>query len=356
MNKIFVNFWKNKRVFLTGHSGFKGSWMSFLLTYFGAKVTGYSLKQIKKKSFYNALSLKDLLSKEYINNICNFSKLKNAYENCQPDIVFHFASSAIVINSYSNPKKTVDTNVVGLQNLLEIIRFSKKKPKSIIIVTSDKCYKNSSNSKRFNENDKLGGGGDPYSASKAMQEILVEAYNKSYFKKKLIATVRGGNVIGGGDRSDYRIVPDIINCFEEKKTLRIRNKDFIRPWQFILDCLFGYEKLARFLFLSNKKKTSKNFSGGFNFGPKATKNYKVMDLLKISKNYFPNKIIYIKKKYLENPFLRLSTKKAKNLLDYNPKFNFHDLVNKTFDWYASQLKKQDMRLKTISQIEDYINS
>jgi len=355
MNKIFVNFWKNKRVFLTGHSGFKGSWMSFLLTYFGAKVTGYSLKQTNKKSFYHALSLKNLLSKEYINDICNFSKLKNAYENCQPDIVFHFASNAIVIDSYSNPRQTIDTNIVGLQNLLEIIRLSKKKPKSIIIITSDKCYKNISNSKIFNENDKLGGD-DPYSASKAMQEILAEAYNKSYFKKKLIATARGGNVIGGGDRSDYRIVPDIINCFEEKKILRIRNKDFIRPWQFILDCLFGYEKLARFLFLSNKRKRRNNFSGGWNFGPKSTKNYSVLDLLKISKKYFPNKIIYKKKKYSEKPFLRLFIKKTNNLLNYNPKFNFYDSVNKTFDWYASQSEKRDMRLKTISQIEDYIIS
>ena len=202
-------FWKNKKVLITGHTGFKGAWLSLILHILGAKIYGYSLKP-KKNSLYNKLNIQSFIKKSYLKDIRNYSNLKNSLNETNPDIIFHLAAQPLVLNSYQNPIDTFDTNIIGTINLLEAIRLKKKsKIKSAIIITTDKVY-DTTKKKFFVENDKLGSS-DPYSTSKACCELVSSSYIKSFPNiKKIIATARAGNVLGGGDYSKYRLVPDIL--------------------------------------------------------------------------------------------------------------------------------------------------
>jgi CDP-glucose 4,6-dehydratase len=242
MNK---NFWKNKKVFITGHTGFKGSWLCLLLSYLGAKITGYALNPPTNPSLFQDAKIKKFLTKHIIADIRDKDNLRISIQENQPEIIFHLAASPIVLDSLFNPYETFDINLMGTINLLECIRNSKS-IKAAIIVTSDKCYKNYNEKKIFTEDDCLGGG-DPYSASKACCEIAALSYIWSFFKNKKypnIATARAGNVIGGGDWANYRLIPDCAKAFIFKKTLVIRNPFHIRPWQHVLDALYGYLLLA----------------------------------------------------------------------------------------------------------------
>ncbi len=260
--EVLKFFWK-KKVFITGHTGFKGSWLIIILNLLGAKVYGYSLKP-KKKSLFNQIDGGKIIEKSFYGNLNDYKKLKSKISQVKPNIIFHLAAQPLVIESYKNALNTHNTNIMGTINLLEICRGINS-IQSIVIITTDKVYKIKKNKSLFSETDELGGD-DPYSASKACSEIVTLSYIKSFFNnsrlKFKVSTARSGNVIGGGDYSDNRLVPDILNSINRKKKLIIRNPKSIRPWQHVIEPLIGYLILAQKQF---KKKINQDPS--WNFGP-----------------------------------------------------------------------------------------
>ena len=243
-----LNFWKNKRVFITGHTGFKGSWLTLILSSLGAKVTGFALNPISKPNFFDGLKLKKYLVKDIRQNILDYSKLKGAIKKFQPEIIFHLAAQSSVLESYKTPRQTVLTNVIGTTNIIEATKLCKS-TKSLIIVTTDKVYLNLEKIP-FKENDNLGGH-DIYSGSKAAAEVLSHSYIKSFFNLKPkcnVATVRSGNCIGGGDWTKDRIIKDCAEAFLKDKNLIIRSPNATRPWQHVIEPLFGYLNLSEKLF------------------------------------------------------------------------------------------------------------
>ena len=329
--KKFKDFYKNKKILITGHTGFKGTWLCLFLDYFGAKIIGYSLRPNPQDNylFYKSVNLKNV--KSFYGNILNKKKLLLIIKKNKPDLVFHLAAQSLVIKSYLYPKLTFETNVIGTSNILEACK-KQKKLRSIIIATSDKCYLNLEKKKSFSENSELGGN-DPYSASKAMSERLVKIYFDRIYKKTTIglATVRAGNVIGGGDFSENRIIPDIIKHITKKKKLLIRNPKSYRPWQHVFDVLSGYLNLGVKLSRNYKK-----FSGPYNFGPKYKKNYTVINLVHkflkklIGENY---KIVYSKKDLLESNYLDINSNKSRSKLQWRGKYSSSKMIEKSIDWY-----------------------
>jgi CDP-glucose 4,6-dehydratase len=338
-------FYKNKRIFITGHTGFKGIWLTSVLLNFGAKITGYSLNDKNKKFYQKYVYHKKI--KNYFEDINNYEVLKKIIEKSKPQIIFHLAAQSLVIEGYRDPLKTFRTNFLGTLNLLEISRIIRSL-KSIIIVTSDKSYKNIEKLKFYKENDILGGQ-DPYSSSKAATEIVSDSYLKSFFCKSKIglATVRAGNIIGGADWSENRIIPDCIKSIAKGKKLVLRNPSHIRPWQHVLDPINGYLLLAMKIFFNYEK-----FSGPWNFGP----NYKkirsvrsVADLL-IKKSKKKIKILILKNNDHESNCIQLNSSKSRKKLNWISKYNFEDSINLTYDWYYQYLKNK------ISIISQQINN
>ena len=347
------NFWKNKTVFITGHTGFKGSWLTLVLKNFSANIYGYGLNPITNPNFFDGLKLGNLLNDDLRENILDYKKLVKAITKAKPDILFHLAAQSSVLESYNNPTSTVSTNVMGTVNVLEAVK-KVKSIKSVIIVTTDKVYQNLEEGTSFNEDSPLGGH-DIYSSSKAACEILTQSYIKSFFfdSKCNVATVRSGNCIGGGDWTKNRIIKDCAESFSKNKPLIIRNPNSTRPWQHVLEALFGYLKLAEKLYLSKNKK----FDGSWNFGPNR-KNLKVLDLAIIGKKIFGSrsKIIINKKlnKFYESKSLSLNSKKAMNKLRWKIMLSNKLSLQFTFDWYKNFYKnKKNLIGFSIKQIEEY---
>ena len=326
------NFFKNKKVLITGHTGFKGSWLAFILYCFGARVYGYSLKAKTKNDNFYLLKLNKKI-KNYYYDVRDKNKLKKTLDKIQPHIIFHLAAQSLVKNSYENPYKTFSTNILGTLNILETVR-ELKSVKSVVIITSDKCYRNKERNYGYQEDDELGGY-DPYSASKAAAENTFHSYLNSYFNKKKfkfgIASARAGNVIGGGDWSKDRIIPDFIKSLIYKKKFEVRSPKSTRPWQHIFDLLNGY------LILSQKIYKSKNFNGSWNFGPEKN-NISVLEVINSLKKFLnDNKKIYFKtnSKIKETNLLSLNIKKSKNKLNWKPKLKFHKSLELTAEWYET---------------------
>tara|TARA_Y100000590_G_scaffold462174_1_gene625606 strand:+ start:360 stop:1412 length:1053 start_codon:yes stop_codon:yes gene_type:complete len=343
------NFWRNKKVFITGHTGFKGCWLAIILLNFGAKVKGYSLKP-ERVSLYNDVNLSRKIKSKY-GDIRNFNNLKKEINNFKPEIFFHLAAQPLVLDSYKDPYNTFDTNILGTLNVLECIR-NQKSIKSSIIVTTDKCYQNNEKKKTFKETDSLGGK-DPYSWSKVCAEYLTETYLKKFLciNKSNIATVRGGNVIGAGDYGKNRIVPDIIESIKNNKIVKIRNPQSIRPWQHVIDCLTGYINLSQKLY-SNKK-----YCGSWNFGPKINKIYtvkeitkKIITMCKYEKKY---KVVKDKSKK-EAKFLLLNSKKANKYLNWKPIIDIDESLRHTTEWHL-KIKKNEKYESIKSQIIYYFS-
>jgi len=348
------NFWKNKKIFITGHTGFKGTWLSFWLKLLGANVTGYSLKPNSKPSFFQLINLKSIIDKNYIENILDIKKLEYAINKSNCSILFHLAAQPNVRYSYKNPIETIDTNILGTRNILEIIK-SNKKIRSVVIITTDKVYKNTEAKKYFKENDKLGGN-DIYSASKACCEIIVDAYRKSFFKENNIrvATARSGNVIGGGDWTTDRLVPDCLNSFFKNKKLTIRYPKSIRPWQHVLEPLYGYLLLAEKLF----GKDGIKYIGGWNFGPNKKNNISVLKLAELLKKNTKSKSKIAFSKYStlsESKYLHLNSEKSKKNLNWNNYLDLNNTLYLTVDWYQNYLNKKKIEDKTRSQIKYFEN-
>ena len=324
-------FWSKKRVLITGHTGFKGSWLSIILTYLNSTIDGYSLKPRKNSLFNKSMILKKLRSNTY-SDINNLAKLKKKIKDCKPEIIFHLAAQPLVIDSYKDPIKTLNTNIMGTANLLESIR-NIKSIKSVVIITTDKVYKIKKNNKAYREFDQLGGF-DPYSASKVGTEIVVESYIKSFFKnsilKNRISTVRAGNVIGGGDYSANRLIPDIISAINNKKKLKIRSPNHIRPWQHVLDPLIGYLILAKKQYIGKID----NKLHSWNFGPNISNFKKVIDIVKYIKTLERFEYILTKNdiNFKETEILKLNSLKAKKKLNWTSKWNLTKSIKKTLEW------------------------
>lgn len=358
MEKKMINdkiFWKNKKVFITGHTGFKGSWLSILLHFFGAKLYGYSLKPEKNFLFQKA-NIKKIFSKSYYGNILDSSNLKKKIKNANPEILIHLAAQPLVIDSYKNPLKTFETNIIGTLNLFEAIK-GLKRLKVVIIVTTDKVYKIKKNNPFYNENNSLGAS-DPYGTSKACVELLSESYKYSFFKKSnlSISTVRSGNVIGGGDFSKNRIIPDFLRSINNNKTLVLRNPSYVRPWLYVLEPLYGYMMLAKKKYIN---KTESSFDS-WNFAPREKDSISVENLIKLFENY-SNKSLKIKKlkkklvkKNSETKILKLNAYKSKKFLNWKIKYTLDETAENIIKW-NKLIKKKPYFDVCLASVRDYIN-
>ena len=329
MNKFKI--FKNKKVLITGHNGFKGSWLTIWLNILGAKVIGISLKDTNKNNHFN-LVRKKIEVKSYYFDIRDKNKVEKIILKEQPDYIFHLAAQSLVFKSVLNPRFNWETNVLGLLNVLESISKLKKKCYGIII-TSDKCYKNLEQKKGYKENDILGGV-DPYSASKASAEILFHSYYQTFIlnKKKNIklCTARAGNVIGGGDWSNYRLIPDCMKMWLNNKTPIIRNPNSTRPWQHVLEALSGYLTLAL-----EMTKNDRISGTSFNFSSDKIKNITVLNFLKKINKKWPSIKWKIKNKhkFYESSLLQLNNSKAKKILNWRAKLNINETISYVVDWY-----------------------
>ncbi len=350
---VLKKFWKNKNVFITGHTGFKGSWLSIALKLFGANLYGYSLKP-KKNSLYNYANCKKIFKKNYFKKIEDKKSVERAIVNSNPDIIFHLAAQPLVSLSYLKPQETFNSNIVGTYNLLSSLNSSNK-IKSVVIITTDKVYKIKNKEKVYREQDELGGN-DLYSASKACCEILTFSFIKSFFQNKQfknsISTARSGNVIGGGDLSKDRLIPDIMFAINNKSKLIIRNPNSIRPWQHVIEPTFGYLKLARLQY----EKKNINKEPFWNFGPDRKNFIKVSNIANYIKKFRKFTLKYSNtKNFEETNILKLSNQKSKQILNWYPKWDIYKSLNYVIEW--NDLYKQNKDAKKIceKQIREYLS-
>ncbi len=351
---MFNDLYKNKRVLVTGHTGFKGSWLTMWLHNLGAKIAGYSIDIPTDPSHFDELNLINKIDHN-IGDIRDYKKLYKVCENFKPEIIFHMAAQPLVRESYEIPKETFEVNCVGTLNILEVIRNLKDVVKVGVLITSDKAYKNVEWVHGYRENDLLGGE-DPYSGSKGAAELVAYSYMKSFFKKKSypnIATVRAGNVIGGGDWAKDRIVPDIIKNWSKNKPVLIRNIKSTRPWQHVLEPLSGYLNLGEKLYKINSK--YKNHS--FNFGPDSDVNKTVDELINEMQKYWKNNSGWnhepIETQKKESILLKLSCDKANIFLGWYPVLTFQDTIRFTSLWYENFYQNFNTEELTIKQIIEF---
>ncbi len=344
------DFWRNKKVLITGHNGFKGSWLSLLLMKFGAEISGISLKNDDPNALFNKLGIKKDIFEKII-DIRNFNLTKDAVSTFSPDIIFHLAAQPLVRESYLKPVDTWSTNVMGTISILQAIRELKKKV-IFVGITTDKVYHNNEWIYGYRENDKLGGI-DPYSSSKAAAELAINAWKNSfaYNSNLLISSARSGNVIGGGDYAKDRIIPDIFRSIKENEVLNIRNPKSTRPWQHVLEPLWGY------ILLAEKMNEDLSFSDSYNFGPEFSSNKTVQDVVDTF-----SKIVKIKYKiktsnesYKESKLLHLVSEKSKTKLNWNPIWDFEKTIYRTAIWYDKLQKNISNELTLcLEDIEEFI--
>ena len=346
------NFYKNKKVLVTGATGFKGAWLCYWLTILGAKVFGVGYNPNKNKNLFYSLKL-DKKIKLKLFDIRDKKKLKKFIDSSKPQVIFHLAAQPLILDSYEKPYLTYTVNSMGTLNVLETVRETNS-VRSLICITSDKCYESNYSTKGFKEDDKLGGK-DPYSGSKASAEIMIKSYQESFFKNKKcgLASGRAGNVIGGGDWSANRLIPDTVNSIIKGKTINIRNPNFNRPWQHVLEPLYGYLLLGEKLF-----KNPKIYSGPWNFGTKKNTVTNVLKIVKeIVKFWGQGKINFKKnQKYYEQTNLQLNIEKSMKILKWQPKYTITKSVQVTADWYKKVLiEKLSVEKITEKQIKDYMH-
>lgn len=341
-----VEFYKNKRVLITGHTGFKGAYLSIWLSKLGANVIGYSVDIPTKESLFEMSNISDKIV-DIRGDILDETHLKEVFDTYSPEIVFHLAAQPLVNLSYDKPKYTYEVNVIGTLNVLNCIK-SCASVKSAIMITTDKCYDNKEQIWAYRENDALGGY-DMYSSSKACCEILVDSFCKSY-NINFVATARAGNVIGGGDFALDRIIPDFIRAIKQNKALELRNPNSIRPWQHVLEPLYGYMTLAKLLYNDTK------YNGAWNFGTQNTQDYTVLDVCNVLKESFPNiKIndVSNKEKNHEANILKLDSTKANVYLGYKSILSFEETIGLTAEWYK-EFDSTSVYDLTVEQIESYM--
>jgi CDP-glucose 4,6-dehydratase len=350
--QLFKNTYQHKRVLITGDTGFKGSWLAIWLKELGADVYGYALPAQQQEDNFVRCDLGTLIHHRD-GDIRDFDRLLKYVTEIQPDLAFHLAAQPIVLESYQNPKYTFETNVIGTVNFFETVR---RVPSihAALNITSDKCYQNNEWMWGYRENDPMGGK-DPYSASKGCAELVTSAYLNSFFQKEstaAIASVRAGNVIGGGDWAPFRIVPDFFRSIKAQQPMILRNPHATRPWQFVLEPLSGYLHLASVLYRDGKQ-----YSGGWNFGPGITSEHTVKELVQSILNAYGIGSIQLEiknEKLHEASLLRLDISKAITLLHWKPVLQFDELIKFTVDGYRDDLNSVPLYQQRTNQLAQYV--
>ena len=350
---MFNNIYHNKRVFLTGHTGFKGSWLSLWLTALGAKVCGYSLAPNTEPSMYEELKIGDRIEKSVIGNLLDFEKLQKEINDFQPEIIFHLAAQPLVRLSYSEPILTYQTNVIGTLNVLEAARRCSS-VKAFVNVTTDKCYENKEINRGYKEDEPMGGY-DMYSSSKGCVEIMSSSFRRSFLENGYaMATARAGNVIGGGDWALDRLIPDCIKAINSGQKIEIRNPIAVRPWQHVLEPLSGYLLLGERLLEEGNR-----YAEGFNFGPNEESVLRVAEVAdKVCKFYGKGEVVIHKKDNLhEANLLMLNREKAERILGWTPTYTADKAIEETVNWYKYFYEgKKDLYEFTVKQIKGYEES
>lgn len=346
------HFWKGKSVFITGHTGFKGSWLALWLSSLGANVHGYSLTPPTNPNLFSLIAVEPLLTSHTIGDVRDYENLSKKLKQSQAEIVFHMAAQPLVRRSYADPIETYSTNVMGTVNVLESVRHSES-VKAVVNITTDKCYENQEWVWAYRENEPMGGY-DPYSNSKGCSELVTSAYRNSFFLKQgvRLASARAGNVIGGGDWSEDRLVPDILASILNQKIVKIRNPNSIRPWQHVLEPLSGYLCLAEKLYKDDDQK----YSSGWNFGPKEDDAKPVSWIVdRLTKQMGKKDAWEVDEspKLHEANYLKLDCSKAKHHLNWEPRWSLSKAIEKIAEWYEAYQKNADMREICLKQISEY---
>jgi len=354
-----VNFYKDKRILVTGHTGFKGSWLCEWLLLLGAKVYGFALEPPTTPSLFEQLKLSRRIKKDNRGDIRDLEAVTRAVKEVEPDVIFHLAAQPLVRLSYKMPVITFDTNIMGTVNVLEAIRLfsdnykTQIKPSRVVCITTDKVYENDNSGKAFVEDDPKGGN-DPYSASKGACEIAIQSYRRSFFNEPSsmvwVGSARAGNVIGGGDWALDRIVPDAMRAFLKNNVLTIRNTASTRPWQHVLEPLYGY------LLLGAQAEFAK-FSTAYNFGPSVTTVKTVGELVNEIMCYFPNAKFRTNAStndFAEAKLLTLCSDKAFRMLGWKPHWGFKDTIRNVVEWYQAVEAGCDAIAITDNQIEEFM--
>lgn len=344
------DLWRGKRVFLTGHTGFKGGWLSLWLQSMGAEVHGYALNPPTKPNIFSVAEINKGMVSSVIADIRDASKLGQAMKSAQPEIVFHLAAQPLVRYSYAQPADTYEVNVMGTVNLLEAVRATPG-VKAVVNVTTDKCYENREWLWGYRENEAMGGY-DPYSSSKACSELVTAAYRQSFLEPAgiALASARAGNVIGGGDWAEHRLIPDLLRAMDADETLKIRSPQSIRPWQHVLEPLSGYLMLAEQLYSGGA-----DFAGAWNFGPADEDARPVRWIVECMAEM--RKDIRWKCEQAPQPheanYLKLDSSKAHKLLSWLPHWRLQTALKKTLEWHEAWRKSENMRTVTLAQIAAY---
>jgi CDP-glucose 4,6-dehydratase len=349
--EVTSDFWRDKRVLLTGHTGFKGAWMSLWLHSMGAKVQGFALAPPTSPSLFVEAKVGDLIQSN-LGDIRDFAAISKVVKDFKPEVVFHMAAQPLVRQSYDEPIETYAINVMGTAHLLESIR-SIDTVRAVVNVTTDKCYENREWVWGYREDEAMGGY-DPYSSSKACSELVTAAYRQSFLDKAgiAVATARAGNVIGGGDWAKDRLVPDILRAFENKQPVSIRNPNSIRPWQHVLEPLSGYLLLAQKLCTEPKA-----FSEAWNFGPQDDDAKPVGWIVEAMANKWGKEASWSIDEGdhpHEAHYLKLDISKARQRLGWSPRWSLDQALDHTVEWHMAWLKGSDMRLQCFKQIENYL--
>ena len=348
-----TSFWSKKKVFLTGHTGFKGGWLSLWLQSMGAEVKGYSLVPPTVDNLFESARVADGMAASTIADIRDSATLSQSIQSFQPEIVFHLAAQPLVRRSYVDPVETYSINVMGTVNLFEAIRKTSS-VKAVVNVTTDKCYENREWVWPYREDEAMGGF-DPYSSSKGCSELVTSAYRRSFFSENgvSLASARAGNVIGGGDWAEDRLIPDFLRSIDLGKTLIIRSPNAIRPWQHVLEPLSGYLTLAEKLYNHGEA-----FSEAWNFGPADVDARTVEWIVKRLVEATPNATWALDSnpQMHEASHLRLDSSKAKNRLNWSPRWNLQLALDKILEWHTSWKSGEDMHQITLKQIHAYENA
>lgn len=349
---MMSDFWRGKRVFLTGHTGFKGSWVALWLSHMGAQVTGYALAPDTGLTLFDQLDIAKRMDSQF-GDICKYGDLKDALDAVKPDVVLHLAAQSLVLQSYSDTLTTWQTNVLGTANLLEALRVLGR-PATVVAVTTDKVYRNLESNLAYRESDPLGGI-DPYSASKAGSELVINSYRSIFEQEKhpiRLASARAGNVIGGGDWCENRLVPDIARALIARNPIMTRNPNAVRPWQHVLEPLAGYMRLAELLH------SDMRFAEAYNFGPDITDNRTVHNVIVEALKSWPGTYEVTNNSNMphEAGLLMLDIDKAKRELHWSPRWSFECAVSKTMQWYRQTHEGADPIKLSLRQIAEFTGS
>jgi len=359
MIKNFKNIYKNKKVLITGHTGFKGSWLSLWLLELGANVIGYSLEPPTEPNLFESINLKNKIT-HIFGDVRDENHLFTVFEKYKPEFVFHLAAQPLVRLSYTEPKLTYETNIMGTINVLEAARKANS-VKVCIVITTDKCYENKEWIYGYREIDPMGGY-DPYSSSKGCAELITAAYRNSFFNpddygrnhKVALSSVRAGNVIGGGDWGEDRLIPDCIRMLSQNKTIIIRNPKAIRPWQYVLEPLSGYLLLGALMYQDGKR-----YCSAWNFGPNDNDIITVEEIIKSAiRNWGTGDYkVDTSSQPHEASLLKLDTSKARIFLGWKPVYNIYETIKRTINWYKNfynSTEKKKLYKITVSEIREYM--